>query len=463
MTGTDLEERLARLSEGEVDATAPVPAHLWTRGRRWQRRRRVANLAAGATAVVLVGATVTALGPWTQQPQEIAPSAVREGAKLPDRIHMRLTRHLPDAALEPAVGVADFDRTTLTRTENGIATLGAYSGAYGFVPTPGRVSEVSVSPDGERVAYWVKGASPSQEAVSAAGVGGEVAGGIGVLDLTTGDVRVREMQSRHGLADRGVIWLDETSLYVETWAFGPPQEEGYSSRRMAREVLDTDSLVAAPAPWTEKWGLSRRVASQGGDLLAFAEKGWALVDRSSGAATPLPGEPPLIGFSLPTMAVSTEGRVAALGNDDPPDTSSNEVTRLAVTTGSLAEGPSFRWRDVPVDRAPMLAGLHGWREGEVVATDVSIAADGVVGTFVTISPESGERTTLSTLVAPEEVDGDQGWANWVWAPDLLTSARVVEGKAPPSPPNPRVVAGGAAAALLVVLGGLVLWRRRAHP
>jgi hypothetical protein len=196
---------------------APGAHDLWTRGRRARRRRVASSVLVAGAMLALAGTVVPAV---TDQLATTSTPASYDEADLavPDRLWTPST-FAPTATGDhppgPLAVVGSAERrdgifVTTTPTWFGVS---AVDQAYRWLDLPGMSSEypaeVSLSPDGRRLAYFVSGdpeASFRQSDVV----------GYAVYDTVTGDVVLRHVETDHGLSisDGGLVWSSDSSTLV---------------------------------------------------------------------------------------------------------------------------------------------------------------------------------------------------------------------------------------------------------
>jgi len=459
MTGTDLEERLARLAEGDVGATAPAPEELWTRGRRWQRRRRVVG---GAT---VAGVTLCALGlVATVLPTfvDTAPSPASDHAVLmvPDRLH-EPPKWLGPLSGGPLAAVTRAERGTWTGSEVGIAGVSAVTGEYGFLDLPDLAGPVSLSPDGQRLAYWVRG-TPSGDPNSGWEQDGPVTG-LAVRDLRSGDERRHEIETEHGLSPQTFFWADEdtlvfTFLQYTTGDSGPEDERGAASGVGGWWWNLEQDEEPARWPWVGEVPEPQFWAARDGRVLGGAgtEDTLVLLDPRDESRVVVRGEggASRSGGDNSTLAFGPRGQVAvAEGGDE------GAGPGTTIRTGRLdPEAAEIVDRRTIPDRQTSV-GLLGWRDGDLLVSEISDrqeAEEGATLDVVLLDPASGEQRVLVR-------DTWSSYGAWDLADGLLETAEVVEAVEPPSPWDPRWVAAGWALAGIIVVVGFVSWRRRGRP
>ena len=443
----DLQQELAGLGRAADDVVhgvaTPPSGDLWTRGERWRRRRRRGTVLVAATGVVLVAA----LSLVTVERAAPPPPAVSPGSTptLPDRVYA-VSPWLPiEVPGEQVVAVRLTERSTWTGEVPAIAVLTG-SGRYLHLDAPdisGQDSTV-VSPDGRRVAYWASGEPRGTPRTN----GGQVVPvtGVAVVDVVTGDVERHDFETEHGLGPSALVWADsDTLLGGQTqWVAG---DDG--------PAFDQGMATFDPS-W--RWDVDRR----GGpsdlgtrELDSFAEAsgnqvlvGRRLHDLASGDVRRLPlrGGTGSSGFSGSNAFLREDGLLAQLGGRRWVDAVPNVVTlsdlRAPEVVQEAVPGTTRTWQ------------VLGWRDEDLLTTR---DPDGLYDRFEVVAVDVTDGTSEVLL------EGDDDLLGWVWATDLLATARVVDGVAPPTPMDPREVLGLGVTLLVVTVAGLVVWRRRVEP
>lgn len=229
---TDLRARLTDLA-GHTPPGGP-PRDLWSRG---VRRRRVAR--AGTAALVAGIVLLVGVGSW----------AIRSGEHRIQPVDTHGTAHLPDRFYEPSAWLPAFDgppgqlvavgvaeRKSLLHTRIDVYGVTAAGGSYGFLDAPRLAARLDytsavppeLSPDGRHVAYWVTGTPP---ATANTVLYGQTITGVALYDAVTGQVRIAELPTAHGLAPQTLTWSDSRTLVlgVGQAVSGDDREQGASS------------------------------------------------------------------------------------------------------------------------------------------------------------------------------------------------------------------------------------------
>lgn len=193
-----------------------APSALWRSGRR-ARRVRIASsvLVAGAVAV-LVGAVVPLVGEQVRTTQAPA-SYERSALAVPDTVWSpsswapTASRDDPPGPLA-MVGTAPRRGEWVFPTEEHLFGVSAVDQTYRWLELPRQARSqeaqaVSLSPDGTRLAYFLGGRptkpNPQSDMV-----------GFAVLDLVTGDVTERAIETEHGLRAGHLAWSGDSEWLV---------------------------------------------------------------------------------------------------------------------------------------------------------------------------------------------------------------------------------------------------------
>ncbi|MCP3423645.1 hypothetical protein [Nocardioides pinisoli] len=367
----DVVDRLERLA-AHAPGGAIDPDAVWTHGRRRQRARLGAALAA-VVAVGLLGATTTTL--LVERAQRVEPAGTSERMVLPDVIRQ-------PGGWEPAFPAAPGrlsavglgTRSGLWSDRNAWWGVSATTGESRFLDLPDalELGQVALSHDGSRVAYWIA-TRAGVEALGQAGESAMLADGVAVLDLETGERDVWTIESDHGLWIGGLAWAGD----VLWWSAGPAQEreDGALTARARTHTWDlgTDEREDATSP------AARRVSANGvGDA-----PGGFVEPRGSQRLTLVTGgeDPATVRLALPADAPSAAGTTDATVSTDgslvaallAPDASTYDESPKAVVVGDLGSG------DVALRRVghESAQSIVGWRSpDEVLVGGLDDVGDG---------------------------------------------------------------------------------------
>ena len=221
-----LREALHDFAEQADDHAAAVGAtpsahDLWQWGRRARRQRVAASVVVVAGVVALLGAVVPIVG--DQLRTSPVPASYDEDAlAVPDRLWTPST-FAPTADEDHPPGPLAVVGSTERRDGIFVTTTPAWFGVsavdqtYRWLDLPGMSSEhpaeLSLSPDGRRLAYFVSG-DPAGSFEQSDVVG------YAVYDVTTGEVVRRKVATDHGLSidTGGLVWTADSSTLVATYA-----------------------------------------------------------------------------------------------------------------------------------------------------------------------------------------------------------------------------------------------------
>ncbi|MBS2938147.1 hypothetical protein KDN32_10365 [Nocardioides sp. J2M5] len=449
---TDVVDRLERLA-------AHAPAHgvdadaVWSRGRRRQRLRGAAAVAA-VLVVGLLGATTAPLVLQRVQDAQVADAAA--SMVLPDLLRQ-------PGGWEPAFpeapgrlsAVGFGTRSGLWSSRAAWWGVSATTGESRFLDLPDAADTVdapALSADGWRLAYWVTGEVPGEPLT----MGGptvedtQPAVGVAVLDLRTGDRDVWRLDTEHGLATNGLAWAGD----VLWWSAGQVTRFGETAvggTDIATRRWDFASGERGVPTGAEARVSPLEVRSAPDGFVAYPRRRGLVVvsgDERRTLDLVLPsGAPPSAGVVSATLSPDGASVVALLRPD--ATVSTGEPDQLVV--GAVEDGV-VRLRVVD----DVLAfDVLGWRSpSQVVVASVAEGEDGRPSQVLQASSldlGTGETTDLLEVSGnTPQVAADAWAAELVPAPD------------PPFAPDPRLVGVG------VLVAGLALWRvlrwrgRRGH-
>jgi hypothetical protein len=432
-----LEQLAAHAPRGGID-----PDAVWTHGRRRQRVRLGAALAA-LVAVGALGTTATPL--LVERAQRVDPAGSADRMVLPDLVRQPGGWE-PEFASAPgrlsAVGLGT--RSGLLSDRNAWWGVSARTGESRFLDLPdapvGFTTQPALSADGRRLAYLVTG-EVDEEPVGADGtVGGEPVVGVCVLDLETGRRKVWEVDSPHGLFVGGMAWAGD----VLWWTAGPARlvgDGGIAARTRSRTWdLRTADRDDGDSPSRRRVGADGVGHAPGGFVDQGTSRGVELVTgvESEVIRLALPDDAPE-GAGTTDTAVSTDGSL--LATLLLPDASRYDSAPIPVLVGDLPG------RDVALRRLGDAAAetIVGWRSAtELVVAGLDEVEEGRprrVNRAWTLDVRTGERTALL------EFSGNTPQL----AADAL-AAEVVQAPDAPFAPDPRLVGLG------LLAGAFVVWR-----
>lgn len=443
---TDVVERLEHLADA-APAGSLDPNAMWARGRRRQRLRWVAVTACAAVVAGLGAAVAAPLVRWADP--QVATVPEQAGIVLPDVIRS-------PGRWEPA-----FDRAPGPLSTVGVAmraglfgsgrTLWGISGATGesrFLDLPAKSAATgaqpgvaALSPDGTKLAYWT--AAPESWENRFMGVA-EVAAGLVVLDLTTGEHVTWTADATYGMGMGGLAWAGE-----ELWIGGGAFASGGQGRYVRTTWTWGDEPEPAPAT-RQRWldNLSAAVPAGDGFLVPgrrTATRGVHVVD-GDGASSRVRL---VLELALMSPAASPDGRrIAGIAPIGP---NSYDGAPHDILVGEVVDGRAVM-QDLEFAQAHAVL---GWGSD----TELVVASPGLVGTSgpIQVSRVDVEERSMTSLL---EISGGRPvtYAAQAWAGEVVS--------APPAPfaPDQRLLGGGGALVLLLVSSvWLIIRGRRGHP
>lgn len=390
----------------------------------------------------------------------VTPASSDARLSVPDQLYAP-SKWLGTLSGTPLVAVTQAERGTCGGSGTGIVGVSAVDGGYGFLDLQDRAAEVSLSPVGERLAYWVTG-TPSGDPNTGWESEGPVTGLV-VRDLRSGDELRHEVETEHGISPGDLVWTDTATLVFDYAQFavgdsGPEDERGAASGRGGWWWnLEQDEEPRA-WPWEAEVPYIGFWAARDGRVIGVGQPEDALVllDPQARARTVVSGESGAVQStgSSGTTAYGPDGRVAILdvGDDGSARTGEIRLGRLEPGADELVE------QEVLGDRASSTS-LLGWRDGDLLVSVLSDREEVEEGTTLDVMALDPATAEQSVLVR----DVWSPYGGWDLADGLLETAEVVDAVEPPSPWDPRWVAAAWALAGAVVLVGFGVWRRRGRP
>ncbi len=283
--GTDLRDRLHDLADRTP--RTPPPADLWSRG---VRRRRAGQATTAAMIVVLV-LVIGAGGLAWRGDRAVQPAAPHGRAEFPDRFYapspwLRTFSRPPG----PLVAILPAEQKSLLHTHQGVVGITAQGNVYGFLDLPssaiarsGADVGLAVCPDGTRVAFWVTGTTTGRANTEMNG--GATVTGVGIYDTVTGQTRVHQVTSEHGLQPSLLTWTDGSTLM---FGYGRIHNDGSSGSSHATYAGTYVWRAGAPEPselppgtvppYPDSWSSG---AARGMLLTTGYEHHWWLVDTGT--------------------------------------------------------------------------------------------------------------------------------------------------------------------------------------
>jgi hypothetical protein len=439
---SDLHEQLADLA-GRAPTPAPGGAGaLWAAGKRRQRRRTTAGALAAAALIAGVGSLGLALpgDGMTAAPSSVAPTGT---SRLPDHLYAPsqwLEGTAEDGPIGPLAVVigGQFRHDT---DAPGLVGVSAVTGEYRFLDLPGRhstdlaeVSEIAVSADGRRVAYWYGAPEVERDF-------GVPADGVAVYDTVTGKVSRHAISSPTTLLGDSLVWVGDR-VALTAFDADPESKTAANDGQSAVWRPGDDSFTLLPK-MIEAWDVSvarQRLVAPGGRTMS-----WIALNGDVQRI-------PLSVLQDGAVFVSPDGRQVATRRD--PDNANEQGDQPApVLVGSLTRRPA---RETPVAledvAGPKVHQVLGWRDGDHVVVMPELKGEGPFE-YASLDVRSGQ---VKTLV----VSGfNAGGGNYAFASEAWTWP-TMEAVEPDWPLDGRVLPGLLGAGALL-LGGLAFatWRR----
>lgn len=486
----DLSTALRRLAGTATAPGVADPAVLWKQGRTRVRRRRATAVL--TTAVVAVAGYLVLQRP---EPTIVMPAGEIHARAIPKNIYSP-SRFLAGVSEEGPPGqLAVIAQKPGDEDHSGSwFGISAATGEYRYLDLPreGSDSEMALSPDGRRVAYWVTGTT--RKSTFGKGDGLNVGGplpdrpitGVAIYNATTGRVVEHQVLSDFGLLPNdgpqgGLAWLSDDTLVFT-----------YGVRAGSNSTRDFASYRWSPVgstPVELKKGESRAYFAP-----SLPGEGWITasdqVEDTLGAVfVDALGNPTgRTFFTTDSMGTNgdgrltvNDGRVVGIGASLIDKTQSDETTTASLGVPSLsigelpANGGSLRLRPVGSVVDPQFV---GWLSTERVLVtgkpgekrDADYFAPGEApgeGALYVQYGEDGEQVEGAWLYDVNVVTGktqrlgvvDSDVSSVVVAADLL-SEPMVHGDEPPSVLQAFRVPLGVGALLLAGIGAAWFWRRR---
>jgi hypothetical protein len=425
----------------EVEASPEVDgSDLWSRGRARVRRRRVVG--AGVVSALVV--VVTLAGLLVPAPVVVMPAGAPHGPAVPENVYVP-SRWLAGTADEGPLGQLAVLGSAARGDGAGVYGVSATTGEYRFLDLPGQVrgTDVAMSPDGRRIAYWITGPTSGTAYPSELYEG--VVGGLALYDTVDGSVRRAFLRTDHGLEPFAPIWLGAHTVAVEEWR----RTSKTAARRAATYLWNVED--ASPRLDGDSGALSLLQPNRDGSFLRSRGNGlrFDTVTVADARVSVVPGQTMVLpAQATPQTAidetvytqVSRSGDLVAVV---PNGTAAYSNPLMVGTVGADGQVAALAF----VARVQSVQ-LLGWRDDHTV--------------LVTGKPRGGDYGMLSADLRARTVQrvGSVEGALLSTATDLL-SAPMVPGLRPPDPIDPRWRTAGIAAAF-AALGGvaLVLVRRR---
>lgn len=429
-------------------------AELWVRGRARVRRRRV------VTVGVVVGLAVLAsLAVARPEPTVVMPAGTPHRAAIPMNVYQpnRFLAGLSDQGPPGRLAL-------IARGKHGWFGISGTTGAYVRLDLPAMAKDsfVALSPDGNRLAYWVTGPTRKEDfgPETPQGEGGPFPtppiGGVGVYDVREGSVQRHLVDTDFGLVagggDAGLAWLTDTTLtfgfLVATGPNTANDGQSYAWQPGQRPVkLDAGTWAEARYTPSEPGPHAiRQMFTEGEPYVEVDENG-----RPTGKKFRLP-EGNLPDVSLRAGRVVATGGLGSTSYDNvftgllPPGSTRTTLTRVGMVAGAHFLG----WLS---DSTVLVHAAAGERDGAVIRASMTVDGEFRRGLFA-VDLTNGRTVQLG------QVDSDVSDAGMQVARSLL-DAPMVHGRKPPSVLTAlRVPLAVGGSVLLVVAAGFVLHRRR---
>ena len=282
--GSELKDRLTDLADHTPSGTPPPD--LWSRG---VRRRRWDQAATAAMVVVLV-LVIGAGGLAWRADRAVEPAAPQGRATFPDHFYAPSPwLHTFSRPPGPLVAILPAEQKSLLHTHQGVVGITARGNDYGFLELPssalapsGFEIGLAVSPGGYRVAFWVTG--PTTGRANTEMSGGVTVTGVGTYDTVTGQTRVHQVPSVHGLQPSLLTWTDDSTLVFGYGRIHNDGSEGGSHATYAGTFVwnaDAPEPAELPSdavpPFPDAWSSG---AARGRLLTAGDQRRWWLIDPS---------------------------------------------------------------------------------------------------------------------------------------------------------------------------------------
>jgi hypothetical protein len=434
----DVVDRLERLA-AHAPGSGIDPDAIWTQGRRRQRVRLGAALAA-VVAVGLLGATAT-------------PSALRLVAPPVATTQDADPLVLPDRVREPGRWEPPFQRAPGPLTAVGLSSEGygwsrnpvwwGVSGVTGesrFLELSDASSDIEhrpvLSADGTRLAYWLTGDTPETlpDPDDLRDDDMDPVIGVAVLDLRSGETRRWETGTARGLSTNGMAWAG-SALWWSAGDWDADSVVGSGSSTLVTRTWDTVTDVRQEVVGgTKEVDLYPAGPAPGGFVVVSGRSVRTVTGVQPGPRTRLDRHLREQDWSRP--AVSPDGtRVAGIAEPD-PTVVIDEPQALLVGDLLLATGGADEARLREVGGVEAEAVL-GWRSEREVVVLTSVPGR---RSLSVVDVESGDQEHLADLSGAINLPH--------FAADALTG-EIVPAPDAPFAPDPRLVGLGLLAAAFV--------------
>ena len=441
---TTLTDRLCDLAEDAPagEGTAGADGTLWARGKRRQRRDRVASSVLAVAVVVVMGTLASVVVDAVGQREAPVADADAE-LRLPDRLYVASpwTDGTDETGpIGPLVAVV----AAVRRSFWGEQTLGvtgvSTTGGYAFLDLPSGAEteygrDLALSADGRFVGYLITGSTGAEPFTGA----GDPVVGVAVYDTVSGETSQQRLETRHGLKVQGPEWIGRTLVLQHAQYVSSGSDRSFR-RADLRWDLDTGEVDEALPPSAYP-DLARATALGDAVVVNRGSRGFDIV-ASDG--TVMQGPRFDVAMNGP-VHVSPDGFLSA-GYEDASTPSTKSVGNESLVVADVRGGDAGVTRRVPDTVGDVIV---GWRDSEHL---ISWSTDEDVSGYVTLDVSTGETEPLLEL--PGGVGGNQPQI----AADALSAPSFVAAE-PDGPGDPRRMVW-LGALLVLLLGNLIVWRRR---
>jgi hypothetical protein len=389
----------------------------------------------------------------TPDPAAVAPSGT---SRLPDHLFAP-SQWLDGTAKEGPIGPLAVVIGGQFRHETdapGLVGVSAVTGEYRFLDLPGRhetdmagVSEIALSADGTRLAYWYGGRETKSDLMIDAA-------GVAVYDTVTGKLAEHPIKSPTRLLGDSLLWVGDTVLLSyfdadpksKTSALNGRTAEWIPESQMLGGSLDdvdgAEFTVLPELVATDRASVRRHLVTADGHTIRWLGTGGQVIKQISGLAVLQDGP----------VFVSPDGR--RIGTRQDPDGASTETGEAAPALVGELGAASDRSTAVKLHTAagPKAHQVAGWRDDDHLVVVPEMKGDGPFE-YASLDVNTGRVETL-VISGPNAGGGNYAFASeaWTWP-----SAHAVE---PDWPRDGRLLPGLlAAVAVALAAGAAVSWRR----
>jgi hypothetical protein len=454
----------------DFDATAAASGRTWIQAKREQHRAR-AGVAGAVVLILLAGAALTVLAGTGERTQPSkAPAYHPSTLAIPDRIWTPSpwTPGTDNAGPPGPLALLSYAprHTSWFHTDqSALFGVSAATGTYRFLDLPdadqrdGSAATVALSPDGTSIGFWTLGHTSGRP-------GGNADTGFAVYDTVTGTVTTHSVPTRYGLDPSWMTWTaDSSRLCLDYSQWDTEASDGgfasggaaecWNPRTEATTTLGSAFGSLGQAPARDRQGLTRFVPSgestSAGDTLDT-------VDPSTGRASQLTlSRPGMLGaMRSPNGSVlAYEDASTTRPAGDVVSTDGFDGAGAALLLVARApDAPAAVWPASVLHLNSRMSQIVGWIDATHLLVEIhSPRINELYGPaqYVSVNVVSGQLTTVIHASAD---------LSMTFATALL-GHRFVQGKAPPSRFDPRIVpvAVGSVLLLALLVGGALLGRR----